>query len=172
MTLPMVFNISHWRRYLSQDMEGRDSLQCLFSVLLVSKFFSCVTVELIQLLLSVLMVLHLPGPDHFISPNTLSRWKWQVIWNCSKVLGVWFQKFACHFPPPLVKPIYFKGSFSTMSLLPCESISHSVVSDSAAPWSVACQASSQTRDRTQVSCIAGGFFTSWATREALEYWRE
>ena len=29
--------------------------------------------------------------------------------------------------------------------------------------------SSQPRDRTQVSCIAGGFFTSWATREAQEY---
>ena len=28
--------------------------------------------------------------------------------------------------------------------------------------------SSQPRDRTQVSCIAGGFFTSWATREALK----
>ena len=27
--------------------------------------------------------------------------------------------------------------------------------------------SSQPRDRTQVSCIAGGFFTSWASREAL-----
>ena len=26
--------------------------------------------------------------------------------------------------------------------------------------------SSQPRDRTQVSCITGGFFTSWATREA------
>ena len=26
----------------------------------------------------------------------------------------------------------------------------------------------QPRDRTQVSCIAGGFFTSWATREAKE----
>ena len=26
--------------------------------------------------------------------------------------------------------------------------------------------SSQSRDRTQVSCTAGGFFTSWATREA------
>ena len=25
--------------------------------------------------------------------------------------------------------------------------------------------SSQPRDRTQVSCIAGGFFTSWAMRE-------
>ena len=25
-------------------------------------------------------------------------------------------------------------------------------------------------DQTQVSCIAGGFFTSWATNEAQEYW--
>ena len=30
--------------------------------------------------------------------------------------------------------------------------------------------SSQTRDQTQVSHIAGRFFTSWATREAQEYW--
>ena len=30
--------------------------------------------------------------------------------------------------------------------------------------------SSQPRDQTQVSCIAGGFFTSWATREAQQYW--
>ena len=30
--------------------------------------------------------------------------------------------------------------------------------------------SSQPRDWTQVSCIAGGFFSSWATREAQEYW--
>ena len=30
--------------------------------------------------------------------------------------------------------------------------------------------SSQPRDWIQVSCIAGGFFTSWATREAQEYW--
>ena len=28
---------------------------------------------------------------------------------------------------------------------------------------------SQPRDQTQVSYIAGGFFTSWATREALKY---
>ena len=32
------------------------------------------------------------------------------------------------------------------------------------------QGSSQSRDQTQVSCIAGGFFTSWVTREAQEYW--
>ena len=30
--------------------------------------------------------------------------------------------------------------------------------------------SSQPRDRIQVSCIAGRFFTSWATRETQEYW--
>ena len=30
--------------------------------------------------------------------------------------------------------------------------------------------SSQPRDLTQVSRIAGGFFTSWATREAQDYW--
>ena len=30
--------------------------------------------------------------------------------------------------------------------------------------------SSQPRDRTQVSLTEGGFFTSWATREAQEYW--
>ena len=29
---------------------------------------------------------------------------------------------------------------------------------------------SQPRDQTQVSCIADGFFTSWATREAQEFW--
>ena len=30
--------------------------------------------------------------------------------------------------------------------------------------------SSQPRDWVQVSCISGRFFTSWATREAQEYW--
>ena len=30
--------------------------------------------------------------------------------------------------------------------------------------------SSQPRDRTQVFHIAGGFFTSWGTKEAQEYW--
>ena len=30
--------------------------------------------------------------------------------------------------------------------------------------------SSQPKDRIQVSYIAGGFFTSWVTREAQEYW--
>ena len=35
------------------------------------------------------------------------------------------------------------------------------------PFSRGC---SQPSDQTQVSCIEGGFFTSWATRETPEYW--
>ena len=38
--------------------------------------------------------------------------------------------------------------------------------EGAVPFS---RASTQPRDRTQVSRIAGGFFTSWATREGQEY---
>ena len=33
-----------------------------------------------------------------------------------------------------------------------------------------CRGSSQPRDQTQVSRMAGGFFTSWVTREAQECW--
>ena len=78
-------------------------------------------------------------------------------------------------------------AFSLLSC--CAVLSHSVMSDSVTPWTVACQAprsmgilqarilervnmlssrgSSQSKDRAKVSCIAGGVFTSWATREAL-----
>ena len=67
-------------------------------------------------------------------------------------------------------------------------LSHSVMSDSVTPWTVAHQAplsmgilqerilegvanpfsrgASQPKNQTRVSCIAGGFFTSWATQEA------
>ena len=70
--------------------------------------------------------------------------------------------------------------------LPLTSESCSVVSDSLqphglyGPWNSPGQntgeffpfsrGSSQSRDRTQVSHIVGRFFTSWATREAQEYW--
>ena len=66
-----------------------------------------------------------------------------------------------------------------------ESESGSVVSDSLlySPWKSPGQntgvvafsfskGSSQPRDQTQVSRIAGRFFTSWATREVWEYWSE
>ena len=68
-----------------------------------------------------------------------------------------------------------------------ESESHSVVSNSLQPidytvhgilqarklgWVVFTfsRGFSQPRNRTQVSCVAGRFFTSYTTREAQEYW--
>ena len=77
--------------------------------------------------------------------------------------------------------IYITGSGEVIRSIWLGVLIHSVVSDSAAPWTVACQAplsmgilqagvlewlampfsreSSQRRDQTQVSCIAGRFFT-------------
>ena len=72
----------------------------------------------------------------------------------------------------------------------CVYVSCSVMSNSVTPWTVTHQAPLsmgfsrqefwsgchallqgifQPRDRTQVSCIAGRFFTIWATREDLKY---
>ena len=83
-------------------------------------------------------------------------------------------------------------SYCTSVTVLCCLLSHSVMSNSATPWTIACQAplsfgilqartlewvampscrgSSQSRDPTQVSRIAGRFFTSWVIREAQEYW--
>ena len=80
--------------------------------------------------------------------------------------------------------------FHPPNSLYCAMLSRSVVSDSATSWAVTRQAplsmgilqartlewiatsssrrSSRLRDWTQVSCIAGSFFTVWATREAHE----
>ena len=87
-----------------------------------------------------------------------------------------------------IKP-HGKHSFHLCAVLSC-----SVVSDSATPWTVACQAplsmgilqarilewvampssrgSSQPRDRTQFSHTEGRFLTVWITREACFhlYW--
>ena len=65
----------------------------------------------------------------------------------------------------------------------CESESHSVVSNSLRPHGLYSPWNSPGRNTgvgslsllqgifpTQVSCIAGRFFSSWATREAQEYW--
>ena len=76
----------------------------------------------------------------------------------------------------------FTFNFQTaLKLKRSQSVSHSVMSDSLRPMEFYSRilewvafpfsrGSSQPRDWTQVSHIAGGFFTSWATREAQEYW--
>ena len=49
---------------------------------------------------------------------------------------------------------------------------HGILQDRILEWVAIpfSRGSSQPRDQTQVSCIASGFFTSWAIRKAQEYW--
>ena len=67
----------------------------------------------------------------------------------------------------------FPTQGSNPGLPPCRQILYHL-SHQGSPWIPECIAypfsrqSSQPRNRTGVSCIAGGFFTSWATREALD----
>ena len=58
------------------------------------------------------------------------------------------------------------------SLWHMDYIVHGILQARILEWVDFCfsRASSQPRDRTQVSRIGGGFFTSWAIREAQEYW--
>ena len=89
-------------------------------------------------------------------------------------------------PKDCSPPGFSVHEISQARILESESESHSVVSDSLQPhglhnpWNSPGQntewvafpfssGSSQPRDWTQVSCIAGRFFTSWATIEVQEY---
>ena len=56
-----------------------------------------------------------------------------------------------------------------MDCVPPGSSIHGILQASKLEWVAIpfSRGSSWPRDRTQVSCIAGGFFTIWATREAL-----
>ena len=64
-----------------------------------------------------------------------------------------------------------------MCVCVCVCVNHSVVSDFLQPYGLSMgfskkeysffsRGSSRPRDRTQIPCTAGGFFTIWATREA------
>ena len=63
--------------------------------------------------------------------------------------------------PTLCNPMDYSPPGSSVH----ESLQARILEWAAIPFS---RGSSQPRDQTQVSCIAGRFFTFWATREALE----
>ena len=96
--------------------------------------------------------------------------------SLSSPYSVWWQNILGHVMR--LCPTVIKISFPFMKW----SESYSVISDSLqphglySPWNSPGQntgvgpfsrGSSQPRDRTQVSCIAGRFLTSWATKEAV-----
>ena len=84
------------------------------------------------------------------------RWPRVTIWQARKKHG--------HFK------VKVKVAQSCTTL--CEPIVHGILQAKTLEWEAFpfSRGSSQPRDWTQVSCIVGGFFTSWATREAQEYW--
>ena len=63
-------------------------------------------------------------------------------------------------------------SFATPWTVACRSSVHGILQARILEWVAisSSRGSSQPRDQTQVSCIAGRFFTIWANREALVYW--
>ena len=67
-------------------------------------------------------------------------------------------------------PLFILSSSSSHSVMPDSLLPHGLYSSWNSPGQntgvPSCRGSSQLRDWTQVFCIAGGFFTSWATREA------
>ena len=97
----------------------------------------------------------------------------------NKTRSAWVMHVLCSFPDPLPWEL---GSMSQMKvkvtqlcLALCNSKDYTVngilqsriLEWISFPFS---RGFSQPRDWTQVSCIAGRLFTSWATREAQKYW--
>ena len=129
--------------------------------------------------------------SHKISVKTLGRKSFQDT-LAGKVVSWYFKYFMKQVYNHTFSPSddYWKVQlylWSSKNFTNLESESHPVVSNSLqphgpySPWNSPGQnigegslsvsrASSQPRDWTQVSHIAGRFFTSWATREAQESW--
>ena len=77
------------------------------------------------------------------------------------------------FETPTDLKVKVKVTQSCLTLCdPMDYTVHGILQDRMLKWVAFpfSRGSSQPRDQTQISCIAGKFFTSWATREAQEYW--
>ena len=139
-----------------------------------SRVLSAMTVPLKILTYPRYGVLHHPEVRAFYAPFLMpSKPQTVGIWY-----GQWKQSWDC----------FNAGQFPGQQLA-LKLLSH--VQLFATPWAIACQAplslgilwarllewvarpssrgSSQPRDQTQVSCIAGELFTSWAIRKALRW---
>ena len=94
-----------------------------------------------------------------------------LVWTLSLLheLGrKWMMKTTLGTP---LKKVKVKSTQLCLTLCdPMDSTFHGILQAGILEWVAFpfSRVSSQPRDRTQVSCIAGGFFTSWATREAQE----
>ena len=85
--------------------------------------------------------------------------RWWMLTRTTVVIISWSEVLVAQSYPTLCDPMDCSLPGSTVH----EILQERLLECIAIPCS---RGSSQTRDRTQVSCIAGGFFTSWAIREA------
>ena len=125
-------------------------------------------------------------PSVFSYLNSSHNRSWPTVWKIVILLSMysWCDSMI------LYKPSHFSSHFVHLFLNVCTywalewvSESYSVMSDSLRPHGLNSLWNSPGQDTgvgsfslhqgifpTQVSHIAGGFFASWATREAQEYW--
>ena len=100
---------------------------------------------------------------HALLQGIFSRDRTQVSCTAGGFFTVWAIREAHSYT-------YENESRSVMpdSLWPLDYTGHGILQARTLEWAAFpfSRGSSQPRDWTQVSCIAGGFFTSWATREA------
>ena len=87
-----------------------------------------------------------------------------------QVCGRW--PITQHFLPSKVKVLVSQSCPTRCDSMDCSSAGsslHGILQARILEWVAYpfSRGSSQSKDWTQVSCIAGGFFTIWATREAL-----
>ena len=92
---------------------------------------------------------------------------WTAAYQAPLSMGVSRQEYWSRVPLPSLK-VKVNQSFLTLCS-PIDYAVHGILQARILEWAAIpfSRGSSQPRVWTQVSCLAGGFFTSWATREAL-----
>ena len=109
-----------------------------------------------------------------VTQSCLTATPWTVAYQAPLSMGIIQARILEWVSMPLLQEI-FQTQGSSPGLLHFRQILY-YLSHQRSPWILEWAAypfsrgSSQPRNRTGVSLIAGGFFTSWATREAQEYW--
>ena len=99
--------------------------------------------------------------------------KWVTTWNSHWVSSGWAEgMFGSESKTTEVKVKVAQSCLTLCSPMDC--IVHRILQCRTLEWVAfpISRGSSQSRDQTQTSRIAGGFFTSWVTKKAQEYWSE
>ena len=110
----------------------------------------------------------------------ISTWQLVIVFNFNFMFSIALETLLHmtvrrHLPLPTKKVKKWKWKLLSPVWLfatPWTNTGHGILQARKLEWVAApfSRRSSQPRDRTQVSCIASGFFTSWVTREAHESW--